>query len=190
MTAKSLLSFGIACSLFVAASANAVSPTPLAIYSVGGLQTNEYFGYSVATDGQRVLIGTGTNTAYLFDPFANQQLAKLTVPIGRFGTSVALQGNSAVVGTATGTHLFDLTNLASISSLKLTPTDNPSAAMGHSVDVSGDVIIAGANGDETFGSFSGAAYLFDRVTGAQIAKLIPTDSQHAWSLIAMACNRR
>ena len=177
MSVKWLSALIAACLLLIPASASAVSPTPLAVFSVSGLGSNEYLGYSVATDGQRVLLGTGTNTAFLFDPYTKQQLATLTVPPGSFGTSVALQGNSAVVGTATGTHLFNLSNLASISSLRLTPTDNPSAGMGHSVDMSGDVIIAGANGDATFGDFSGAAYLFNRLTGAQIAKLIPNDSQ-------------
>ena len=47
---------------------------------------------------------------------------------------------------------------------------------GVSVDVSGNIAIAGAWGDGDNGFLSGSAYLFDISTGSQIAKLVPDDS--------------
>jgi hypothetical protein len=131
----------------------------------------------VATDGQRVLIGTGTNTAFLYNPFTQQQLAKVTIPQGGFGTSVALQGNSGVVGNGVGAFVFNFSNLANVTSIPLTSAGSPLTSIGYSVDMSGDVIIAGGASDATFGQFSGAAYLFDRVTGASFAKLTANDAQ-------------
>lgn len=155
----------------------AAPPAPLAIFSGAGL--NQSVGYSVATDGQRVLIGTGTGTAFLYDPFTQQQLAKVTLPDPRFGTSVAIQGNSAVVGSLDYAFIYDFTNLANVTSMELVPNDAPAPRVGFSVDISGDVVIAGANTDATFGDSSGAAYLFNRTTGAQIAKLIANDAQQS-----------
>ena len=157
------------------AAAGAAPPAPLAIFSGAGL--NQSVGYSVATDGQRVLIGTATGTAFLYDPFTQQQLAKVTIPDPRFGTSVALQGNTGVVGSNSGGYIYNFANLASVTRIDLTPNDAPAPRVGFSVDVSGDVVIAGANTDGTFGDSSGAAYLFNRTTGAQIAKLIANDAQ-------------
>ena len=173
MTSKLIL----AAAMVAASCASAGGATPIAILNPGGLQTNEYFGYSVSTDGQRVLIGTGTNTAFLYDPFTQQQLAKLTILQGGFGTSVALQGNIGVVGNGVGAFVFDFSNLANVTSIPLTSAGNPLPLIGYSVDLSGDVIIAGAAGDATFGQFSGAAYLFDRTTGASFAKLTANDAQ-------------
>jgi len=176
MTIKTILSTAIlAASCAAAGAAPSAPPAPLAIFSGAGL--NQSVGYSVATDGQRVLIGTATGTAFLYDPFTKQQLAKVTLPDPRFGTSVALQGNTGVVGSRSGGYVYNFANLASISRIDLTPNDLPAPQVGYSVDISGDVVIAGANSDATFGEFSGAAYLFNRTTGAQIAKLIANDAQ-------------
>jgi hypothetical protein len=163
-----------ACALFLAASAAAASFTPIAELS-GPSGINNYFGYSVATDGQRVLVGSSSNRAYLYDPFTQQQLASLTVPGGFGGTSVALQGNTGVVGAASAARVYNFSNPGSPTSFPLTVPDN--GAAGGAVDISGDVIIAGGVADQTAEPRSGAAYLFDRATGAQFAKLIPNDSQ-------------
>lgn len=47
--------------------------------------------------------------------------------------------------------------------------------LGESLSLSGGVILAGASGDDDFGSRAGSAYLFDASTGAQLRKLIPAD---------------
>ena len=144
---------------------------PIATFTASGLRANEYIGYSVATDGQRVLIGTGAGSAFLYDPFTQQQLAKVTLPDPRFSTSVALQGMTGVVGTDGGAYVYNFSNLANITRITLDPTDGPATQVGGSVDMSGDVIITSGRADSSTPPFSGSAYLFDRVTGAQIARL-------------------
>ena len=164
--------------IFLSAMASAAPPpTPLAKFTVPGLGTNDYLGYSLATDGQRVLIGTGTGSAYLYDPFTQQQLAKVTLPSVDIGTSVALQGNTGVVAGVFEAYIYDFENLASISKIKLTPSDFPQARVGFTVDISGDVVIAGAATDSSNRAVGGSAYLFDRVTGNQIARLVANDGQ-------------
>lgn len=155
----------------------AASPTPLAKLTVAGLGTNDYLGYSLATDGHRVLIGTGTGSAYLYDPFTQQQLAKVTLPTVDIGTSVALQGNTGVVAGVFEAYIYNFENLASISRIKLTPNDYPATRVGFSVDMSGDVVIASAAKDSNNSLVGGSAYLFDRVTGDQIARLVANDGQ-------------
>jgi hypothetical protein len=46
---------------------------------------------------------------------------------------------------------------------------------GYSVAISGTTAIVGAFGDDDNASESGSAYLFDTITGTQIAKLLPSD---------------
>jgi hypothetical protein len=160
----------------LAALAHAVlpQPVPIAKFTATGLRANEHLGYSVATDGQRVLFGTGGGSAFLYDPYTQQQLAKITLPETRFGTSVALQGNAAVIGTRGSAYVYNLANIANITRTTLTPTDATAAVLGPCVDLSGDTIIVGAQSSGP--NFEGAAYLFDRITGAQIAKLSPNVS--------------
>ena len=46
---------------------------------------------------------------------------------------------------------------------------------GRSISIDSGVIAVGAYGDDYNGADSGSAYLFDASTGAQIAKLLPSD---------------
>ncbi|BBO33220.1 FG-GAP repeat protein [Lacipirellula parvula] len=167
----------ISFSFAVGAFAAPPSPTPLATFHVPGLATNDYLGWSLATDGQRVLVGTGLGSAYLYDPFTQQQLAKVTLPSADVGTSVALQGDSAVIAGTFDTYVYNFADLTNISKIKLTPSDYPGTRVGFSVDMSGDVVIAAAAKDPNNAAIGGAAYLFDRVTGNQIARLVANDGQ-------------
>ncbi len=59
---------------------------------------------------------------------------------------------------------------------ELLPGDGPfQAEFGASCDFSGTTSIIGARNDPTNGSGSGAAYLFDLLTGQELAKLLPAD---------------
>ncbi len=106
----------------------------------------------------------------------------------RFGSAVAIQGRWAVVGAewdpSSGPHtgavyVFDLTTRR--QRRKLVPAGLAvEDRFGASVAVSGDTVIAGAPGSDIFGKDSGAAYVFDIVTGQQLAKLVPNQgSQRA-----------
>ncbi|WP_428304056.1 hypothetical protein [Lacipirellula sp.] len=145
--------------------------------SIPNAPPNEYLGLSSATDGQRVFLGTGNQTAYLFDPFTAQQLAKVSLPSSTWYGSVALQGNTGVFGGQNTAKVFDFTNLAAITSQSLVPSGGVLSSFNASVDISGDSIIVGANYENALGGHSGAAYLFSRTTGLQFAKLTAGDGK-------------
>jgi hypothetical protein len=171
----------ISCQLLVAVpnakAAPAPQPLPIATLSIPNAQPNEYLGMSSATDGQRVFLGTGDKTAYLFNPFTAQQLAKVSLPNSTWYGSVAIEGNTGVFGGQNTAKVFDFTNLAAITSKSLIPSGGALNSFNASVDISGDNIIVGANYENALGEFSGAAYLFDRASGVQYAKLTAADGQ-------------
>ncbi len=102
-----------------------------------------------------------------------------------FGSSVAIDGTTFIVGafsddddimgTDVGSaYLFDTSTGAMIA--KLLPLDGAQDDhFGWSVAISAATAIAGAYGDDDNGNASGSAYLFDAVTGLQLAKLLPAD---------------
>lgn len=145
-----------------------------------------YFGGATAIDGNIALVGayrddSGRGSAYVFDVTTGTQLRKLLAPSRAsgdyFGQQVALDGNIGLItaygdvsgaahvfNVSTGTHLHKLT---------------PSAAyngFGTSVDIDGNIGIVGARYDNPNGASSGAAYIFDMTTGAQLHKLVPSDN--------------
>lgn len=153
------------------------------------------FGYSVAISGATVIVGAlydddngdDAGLAYLFDAAGGPPLTKLfpEEPAAGdvFGISVAISGTIAIVG-ATGNvnngissgaaYLFD--TRTGKQTFKLLPEDPVSVGQfGVSVAISGTVAIVGAQGHNDNGGESGAAYLFDAMTGRQIAKLLPDD---------------
>jgi outer membrane protein assembly factor BamB len=99
------------------------------------------------------------------------------------GFSVAVSENIAVVGAVLdddngansgSAYLFDVVTGAQTA--KLLPDDGAALdQFGWSVAISGDYVIVGARFDDDNGADSGSAYLFDATTGAQIAKLTPSD---------------
>jgi len=150
---------------------------------------DDYFGYSVAISGTTTIVGAygddPTGSVYLFDSSAGTQIAKLlpSEDAWGFGFSVAISGNTAIVGAqadddngdASGSaYLFDTTT--GTQTAKLLPSDGaPEDRFGQCVAISGNTAIVGAPHDDDNGSDSGSAYLFDITTGAQIAKLLPSD---------------
>jgi hypothetical protein len=164
--------------LTIGVSEDAFAATPIAKFTLPDATIFDFLGISVATDGQRVLAGSRNGKAYLFDPFTQQQLATLTFPdLGVYDdTSVALAGNTAVIGGLGSAVVYDLSNLSAITSKPLTPGDSPSEWFGGSVAMSGDTIIVGAPNPN---GANDAAYLFDRQSGGQYAKLTPNDEHPA-----------
>lgn len=153
------------------------------------------FGYSVDISGNVAVVGSYfddddgplSGSAYLFDAVTGAQLAKLTASDAAggdfFGASVGISGNTAIVGAngdnvhgsySGSAYLFDVITGAQLA--KLLPDDGAALDMfGGAVAISGNTAIVGAQGDDDNGSLSGAAYLFDAVTGTQLAKLTPND---------------
>ena len=143
----------------------------------------DYFGRSVAVDGNTALIGAyggdGCGSGYVFelDGGAWQQSAKLTAsdraPDDRFGYTVALSAGTALVGafrdddsgTDSGSvHVFEkpLAGWMDMTEThKLLASDGDADDFfGETVTMDGDTALVGAHNDEENGSQSGSAYLF------------------------------
>jgi len=160
-------------------------------------EPNDYFGNAVAINGTTAIVGAPCNddngsysgSAYLFNSTTGAQIAKLlpsdNAEWDLFGNSVDISGPTAIVaspkdddnGTDSGSvYLFDASTGAQIT--KLLPSDGSTLdEFGRSVGISGTTVIVGAWQDDDNGSESGSAYLFNTITGAQIAKLLPSDGE-------------
>jgi hypothetical protein len=161
------------------------------------LGIHDYFGRSVGISGDIAIVGAwyhdtddglDVGAAYLFDATTGQELFKLLATDGssfnHFGSSVAISGDIAIVGAKSdgvngidsgSAYIFDVTTGAQL--VKLLPTDGQAGDwFGWSVAISGDTAIVGAIHDDDNGVDSGSVYLFDTTTGAQLAKLLPSES--------------
>jgi hypothetical protein len=150
----------------------------------------EYFGISSALEGDWIVVGASfisTGGAYVFDAQTGSQVRKL-LPNDfsgseEYGRSVAVSGGRALVGAPSDSdqgarsgsaYLFDVTTGAQLT--KLLPNDGATGAVfGASVAIDGNLAVIGAPSASPNGPASGAAYVFDVTTGAQLAKLVPND---------------
>ena len=166
--------------------------------------TDDYFGYSVAIDGNTAVVGMpnddiGANTeqgsAYILVRSGTTwiQQAKLTASDGAtddyFGHSVALSGDIALVGAYLddvganvdqgSAYIFVRSGTTWSENAKLTASDGVTYDnFGGSVALSGDTALVGAYSDDVGASNDqGSAYAFVRIAGAwaQQAKLTASD---------------
>ena len=163
------------------------------------------FGRSVATDGERILVGStsdddGEGAVFFFDYDEDasewteiQKLEALDAgDDDRFGTSVAIDGDTAVIGAflsnddgnarngAAYVFAFDHDTAAWTEVQKLTASDAASEDFfGISLAISDGRILISAYNADVVAEDSGAAYVyeFDPVTGEWIEtqKLVPLD---------------
>ena len=160
----------------------------------------EYFGCSVAVDGDVIAVGArgdatkgaSAGAAYVFErnlAGTNNwgQVAQLfaldAAAYNYFGASVAVAGDVVAVG-ATGNdtsrgavYVFERNRGGANlwpQVQKLVASDRlANDAFGCSVAADGDVIVAGAYGCNAYGAFSGAAYVFERfIYGADYWKQV------------------
>ena len=145
------------------------------------------FGGSVAVSGGTAIVGaqgadgaSGSNSgaAYLFDAASGAQIARLEAADAagnaRFGSAVAVSGGTAIVGAeradgAGAAYLFDAATGAQLAKLSADDGER-NDLFGNAVAISDGFALVGARGDDDGGSGAGAAYLFDLLTGAQLAK--------------------
>ncbi|MCB9914071.1 MAG: FG-GAP repeat protein [Planctomycetes bacterium] len=159
-------------------------------------QDLDELGVSVALAGGRVVagawhdddLGGESGSAYVFDALTGAQLLKLHANDGaagdEFGCAVAIDGTLLAVGAkrdddkgqdSGAVYLFDAVTGAQL--LKIVPSDGAADDIfGCAVDLDGGVVAIGAQGDDDNGPSSGSVYLFDAVTGAQLAKLHASDA--------------
>ena len=175
----------------------------------------EQFGTAVALVGDLALVGADQDgdldfgAAYVFRREGNgwTQEAKLTASDGAFndffGTSVALgadgNGTFAVVGArqddsggpgSGAAYVFRRSGTTWTEEAQLLPPDTSGDAyFGGSVSADGGRVLIGAARTDVSGENSGAAYLFERVSGTwtQQARLTPSDgSANDWFGVAVA----
>ncbi|MFG0251457.1 MAG: hypothetical protein ACF8NJ_01125, partial [Phycisphaerales bacterium JB038] len=133
--------------------------------------------------------GLASGSAYLFNAGTGAQFAKLLPADGAaadsFGAAVAIDGDLVLIGAAGdddngldsgSAYVFDA---ATGNQLRKLVADDGAAgnSFGNSVALSGSLALIGATADDDNGADSGSAYVFDLVTGAQVAKLLPVDGQ-------------
>lgn len=155
-----------------------------------------FFGASVAIDGTTATIGAPHDTgvayqsgsAYIFDTSSGQQLLKLVASDAaqgdEFGLSVAISGNTAVVGApfdddagpdSGSAYVFNADTGEQL--FKLSASDAAAGdEFGHSVAISGTTAVVGAPFQSNGVFASGAAYVFDTITGEQLFKLVASDA--------------
>ena len=168
------------------------TPTvPVATLNKPGAVANDYFGYSVAIDGSRVVVGipsddTGASAAgsvYVYDVLSGTP----TVPVvtlnnpaaaanDNFGWSVAIDGSRVVAGayfdsagaTAAGSaYVYDV--LSGTPTVPTATLNNPSPVAGDnfgwSVAISGTRVVVGAFLDSAGAPAAGSAYVYDVGSG-------------------------
>ncbi len=181
---------------------NTITGEQLVKFTASDGASNDRFGWAVAISGSTVIVGAkwdddlGTNSgaAYLYDANSGLQIAKLVPSDGgsrdEFGYAVAIGGLPGLQVAAVGAfrdndhgsdsgsvYLFDITTGQQLS--KITPVDGLAFDwFGHALAIRGDTLIVGADGVDTNGTSSGAAYLydiFDSANPSQITKLLASD---------------
>ena len=170
--------------------------------TAGDAAADDFFGESVAVDGDTLIVGasaesdlgTDAGAAYVFVLGGGTwtQEAKLTASDGaafdNFGRSVAIDGDTAIVGAwlddasafnSGSAYVFVRSGTTWTQEAKLTPAD-PEAedVFGQSVAIDGDTVVVGAYLSDDAGSATGSAYVFIRsgTTWSQQAKLLSGDA--------------
>ncbi len=139
--------------------------------------TGDQFGYSVAISGNNVVIGapyddtgaTNAGSVYLFNASTGALLLTFNSQVTNFGFAVAVSGNNVVVGGPSyygyTAYLFDAST-GSGSQTFYQPNPNVTDLFGWSVAISGNNVLVGAIGVDSGVADSGAAFLYDALTGS------------------------
>lgn len=173
---------------------------------------SDYFGWSVAIDGDRAIVGAflvddngdRSGAAYIYERNVNGNWVetKLTASDGAsgdvFGRSVAIDGNLAIVGASLdddngsqsgSVYVFEHDGNGNWIETKLTSSDGDTEDyFGESVSIDGNRAIVGARQDDDNGSTSGSAYLYERnangnwVETKMVASDGAVDDYFGWSV--------
>jgi hypothetical protein len=166
-------------------------PTFVATLLASDPAKDDFFGYSVDISGDTAVVtarydddmGHNSGSVYVFrdDGTGNwSEFGKLVPTDGDagFGQQVAIEGDTILVGAtwAPGggaAYLYRDDGAGGWTELRLQPTDNI-GRFGERLDLSGGIAVIGANQTSEGGvQYTGAAYLYDAVTGTQIGKILP-----------------
>ena len=175
-----------------------LSELQVAKLTAGDGAENDYFGYSVAVEGDTAVVGAygddgSKGAAYVLVRLSGEwsQVAKLTASDGQgddqFGRSVAVDGDTVVVGAALGdgkegdsgaayvftkpdTEWEDTTETAKLTASDGTADDE----FGYSLALDGDTVVVGAYLDDGKGDKSGSVYMFTKATDSSWADATET----------------
>jgi hypothetical protein len=164
---------------------------------------NRQFGYSVSISGNNVIVGVpfsnehgqGSGAVYFFQFNGTSWETKAKRTSGdpeawdTFGKSVSISGNRAVVScegdnNSSGSYskgaayIFEYKDNNWYQSEKIIAANNESTSQfGVTVSISGDRVIAGCPYDDTYGSNSGAVYIYEYIgtNWTQIKKIYASD---------------
>ncbi len=170
---------------------DAVSGEQLHKLTANDAAAGDYFGYSVAIDGNTVVVAAvkDPGAVYIFDAGTGEQQHKLLteepIPDGNFGVSVAVDGNLVIASAPWecvdgsghrhgAVYVFDATTGEQLR--RLTADEPTEGELGVSISIDDGLIAAGAMFDDEGGDKAGAVYLFDAVTGDQLKKLLAEDA--------------
>lgn len=156
---------------------------------------DDRFGWSVAIGDGIVAVGApldddnggSSGSAYVFNAFTGAQLFKLLPGDGalsdEFGTSVAVRNGTVAVGAyrdddmgfdSGSAYLFAASTGVQIA--KLVAADGvENDWFGYSIAIDKDKVAVGARYDDDHGDKTGAVYVYSASSGAQLAKLVPSD---------------
>ena len=165
--------------------------------------SNDYFGFSVSLQGNRALIGTLTNAAYIYTRTAGtwDQEVKLSRPgsSSGFGTSVSLSGKMALIGSLVGSngftgsafiYTYDGSNWLETAELKAGGGELEDF-FGAAVALSGNRALVGAP-EENSSQGSAYVYQFDGTKWIFQVQLFASDgtaSDHFGFSVSLAGNR-
>ncbi len=171
---------------------NAATGAPFTTLSNPAPAVSDFFGWSVAISGNLAVVGayqddaltTNSGTAYVFNGTTGALAATLSNPTpamgDSFGWSVAISGNLAVVGAfqddlltsnSGAVYVFNATTGALATTIA-NPIATAFDQFGASVAISGNLVVAGANGDDAGATDAGEAYVLNATTGALVAILV------------------
>lgn len=153
-------------------------------HPLASITGNDHFGSSVSIDGDLILIGAGgygvPGDAHLFNATSGELLHTFSSPspsiVDVFGASVALRNGKALIGSAIRPNLAGGAGKAylfdALTGYLINTLGNPAAPpvfpsmftqdfFGGSVAMDDDFIVVGAAGDDSAGSDTGRAFVFD-----------------------------
>lgn len=182
---------------------SSVTPTvPVATLNNPGPTAGDYFGWSVAISGTRVLVGaasddtgaSGSGSVYVYDLSSGtptMPVATLNNPSpaagDAFGSSVAISGTQALVGAysddagatdAGSAYVYDLSS--GTPTVPVATLNNPGPASGDffgwSVAISSMYVVVGAYSDDAGATNVGRAYVYETSSGTPTVPLATLDN--------------
>ena len=146
------------------------------------------FGGTVAIDGDTVVVGAyrkddKTGAVYVLRASDGEELAKLTASDAaagdNFGGSVAISGDTVAISGGGSVYIFRTTDGGGTWSQVAKLVTSDGVSIGRPA-ISGDVVVAGAAGDDSVATDAGSVYVFRTSDGGatygQVAKLTGDDA--------------